>query len=114
MTAPDYADLRRLAEAAKPGPWQVNCPPDYYCMILSADGTHVCGELDRREHTLYLQAVDPTTILALLDERDRMAAENDRLREAVVDLACSKESVGWCPGCIVGKALGRPECGGGA
>ena len=67
---PDLAELRRLAEAATPGPWE-------------ADGLEVCQHcyggsarpIERDEDAAFIAAANPSVVLALLDA----AAERDAL-----------------------------------
>ncbi|AYN83421.1 ead/Ea22-like family protein [Pseudomonas aeruginosa] len=87
----DHAELRRLAEAATPGPWEYQAP----LKVLAADRTWIvlialshanCRE--DKANSRFIAANNPKTVLALLDEIDRLKAENDALRgalQAVVD-----------------------------
>ena len=82
-------ELRQLALAATPGPWNLGLTSDEIRMVLSGDSyiCHVqvhqtpraCGEWQEREriaNAAYLAAANPAAVLALLDE-------NARLREAL-------------------------------
>lgn len=82
----DHAELRRLAKAATPGPWEYQAP----LKILAADRTSIV--LIALSHASYredeansrlIAAANPKTILALLDEIDRLKAENEVLRGAL-------------------------------
>lgn len=85
-------DLRRLAEAATPGPWTVEydtceCGGDYPCShgkfpyAMFADSDRADGSSKARnitefaeasnEDAAFLAAMSPTTVLVLLDELDR-------------------------------------------
>ncbi|HBO1943234.1 TPA: ead/Ea22-like family protein [Pseudomonas aeruginosa] len=87
----DHAELRRLAEAATPGPWEYQAP----LKVLAADRTWIvlialshanCRE--DKANSRFIAANNPKTVLALLDEIDRLKAENEALRgalQAVVD-----------------------------
>ncbi len=82
----DHAELRRLAKAATPGEWRTGDGDDSLpdC-VLSGEFVvceHAGGDVD------YIAAANPKTVLALLDEIDRLKAENEALRgalQAVVD-----------------------------
>ncbi|MFU7382403.1 ead/Ea22-like family protein [Pseudomonas aeruginosa] len=78
----DHAELRRLAKAATPGPWEYQAP----LKILAADRTSIV--LIALSHASYredeansrlIAAANPKTILALLDEIDGLKAENEAL-----------------------------------
>ncbi|SSU22509.1 Uncharacterised protein [Acinetobacter baumannii] len=87
----DHAELRRLAKAATPGPWEYQAP----LKVLAADRTSIV--LIALSHASYredeansrlIAAANPKAILALLDEIDGLKAENEVLRgalQAVVD-----------------------------
>lgn len=88
----DYTELEKAAEAATPGPWHVEDMSDEPCVI--AGEQYICQTIydhqsgtyrsDPNGHTkdaLYIALANPTTILALLDEREKLlkiaeAAEN--------------------------------------
>ncbi|HEJ1456488.1 TPA: ead/Ea22-like family protein [Pseudomonas aeruginosa] len=81
----NHAELRRLAEAATPGEWRTGDGDDSLpdC-VLSGEFVvceHAGGDVD------YIAAANPKTVLALLDENDRLKAENEELRGAVEQLA---------------------------
>ncbi len=86
----DHAELRRLAKAATPGPWEYQAP----LKILAADRTSIV--LIALSHASYredeansrlIAAANPKAILALLDEIDRLKAENEALRSALKPFA---------------------------
>ncbi|HBN9649616.1 TPA: ead/Ea22-like family protein [Pseudomonas aeruginosa] len=98
----DHAELRRLAKAATPGPWTLYAPEDYqgpeelpgYGVECAEGRAIVWGALEPEtgcqfdRDAEFIAAANPKTILALLDEIDRLKAENDALRgalQAVVD-----------------------------
>ncbi|MCD2760245.1 ead/Ea22-like family protein [Pseudomonas aeruginosa] len=77
----DHAELRRLSEVATPGEWRTGDGDDSLpdC-VLSGEFVvceHAGGDVD------YIAAANPKTVLALLDEIDRLKAENDALRGAL-------------------------------
>ena len=100
MTSLD--ELRRLAEAATPGPWEAtifdsgHSKFEFEASVCTQDvGDSICrmegllrttdneryrtdGSLD----ALYIAAVSPDVVLGLLDRLDRMTDLQDRLRRA--------------------------------
>ena len=77
----DHAELRRLSEVATPGEWRTGDGDDSLpdC-VLSGEFVvceHAGGDVD------YIAAANPKTVLALLDEIDRLKAENEALRGAL-------------------------------
>ncbi|HHN2098504.1 TPA: ead/Ea22-like family protein [Pseudomonas aeruginosa] len=98
----DHAELRRLAEAATPGPWTLYVPEDYqgpeelpgYGVECAEGRAIVWGALEPEtgcqfdRDAEFIAAANPKTVLALLDEIDGLKAEKDALRgalQAVVD-----------------------------
>ncbi|HIE1324506.1 TPA: ead/Ea22-like family protein [Pseudomonas aeruginosa] len=86
----DHAELRRVAEAATPGPWEYQAP----LKVLAADRTWIvlialshanCRE--DKANSRFIAANNPKTVLALLDEIDRLKAENDAFRSALKPFA---------------------------
>ncbi|HHM9318341.1 ead/Ea22-like family protein [Pseudomonas aeruginosa] len=82
----DHAELRRLSEVATPGEWRTGDGDDSLpdC-VLSGEFVvceHAGGDVD------YIAAANPKTVLALLDENDRLKAENDELRRLC---SCAKQ-----------------------
>lgn len=86
----DHAELRRLAVAATPGARYQGTDER---VIVAGNGTIICtvsGAISGPSvmaDAEFLCATDPKTVLALLDEIDRLKAENDALRGAVEQLA---------------------------
>ncbi|HCC6601214.1 TPA: ead/Ea22-like family protein [Pseudomonas aeruginosa] len=97
----DHAELRRVAEAATPGPWSCN---RHWAIVggpileftngaAQQQIAMACGQSWMRDDELrnnaeFIAANNPKTVLALLDEIDRLKAENEALRgalQAVVD-----------------------------
>ena len=81
MTPDEKAELREAAEAATPGPWRVHGP---CCgLVLTAIGPIVdafmCAD-NRENNKAFIVAANPATVLALLDENARLAAEVERLK----------------------------------
>ncbi|EME0456337.1 TPA: ead/Ea22-like family protein [Pseudomonas aeruginosa] len=88
----DHAELRRLAKAATPGPWRVQTGCSWRRIGTdSGDGdvlrpcTHPHDGwpdiVAPAENLKYIASANPKTVLALLDEIDRLKAENDALRK---------------------------------
>lgn len=78
------ADLRRLAEAATPGPWTYDGDAEHPA-IYGADESAIFVSIlyhGDDPDLPFIAACDPQTILALLDERDRYRAALEALREA--------------------------------
>lgn len=90
----DHAELRRAAEAATPGPWSCN---RHWAIVggpileftngaAQQQIAMACGQSWMRDDELrnnaeFIAANNPKTVLALLDEIDRLKAENDALRK---------------------------------
>ncbi|HBP6570068.1 TPA: ead/Ea22-like family protein [Pseudomonas aeruginosa] len=103
----DHAELRRLAEAATPGPWTLYVPEDYqgpeelpgYGVECAEGRAIVWGALEPEtgfqfdRDAEFIADANPKTILALLDEIDRLKAENERLLD---ELSACTEHPGGC------------------
>ena len=128
LTLDRLAELRQIAEAATPGPWEV-VGLDGYGGPYALRMPHRSGRtwygvegIKRREDAEYFVAMNRNTVLALLDEIERLReqlrlatvdqaiaeaeasdahAENKRLRDAVQQWRPTKtQSVSfWCPTC---------------
>ena len=72
---PDLAELRRLAEAATPGPWSTAA----FQLVIDVAQRIDVGMCGHRDDAAFIAAANPAAVLALLDA----AAERDRLAEAV-------------------------------
>lgn len=92
----DHAELRRLAKAATPGPWSCNRhwaivggPTLEFTngaaqqQIAMACWQSWMREEELRNNAAFMAEANPKTILALLDEIDRLKAENERLRQGM-------------------------------
>src|SRR5690606_38182934 len=112
LTPERLAELRRIAEAATPGPWAVN--PFKALVDEMATLTPVCAmlwptELRTEEQTLsnalHIAAFDPTTVLALLDRIEALEAVLRLVYdEFVLDVAR------WCRHCRLRIDDHAPEC----
>ncbi|MBG4380976.1 ead/Ea22-like family protein [Pseudomonas aeruginosa] len=102
----DHAELRRLAKAATPGPWSCNrhwaivggptleftngAAQQQIAMACWQSWMH---EEELRNNAAFIASANPKTILALLDEIDRLKAENERLLD---ELSACTEHPGGC------------------
>ena len=100
------SDLRKLAEAATPGPWrawfsntlfrvqtsdQENCPLQAYVAKGSWWGENSStrpGEQQAKVNAIYIAAASPDVVLGLLDERDEAREAVRRLAGALDDIGC--------------------------
>ena len=86
---PDLAELRRLAEAATPGPWEafgavdgrrgerwLGVTTDMRAIESARAGDVFAAQNCTRQDALFIAAANPATVLALLDDAD----ERDALR----------------------------------
>ena len=102
MSNDRYEKIRQaLANGPTPGPWEPVTDRQYSdlpYLVLGAGASdaksaewmplyvHVGGRsgwMEQKANTLLIAACDPDTIRALLDERDALAAEVERLAEAL-------------------------------
>lgn len=88
-----YAQIRKaLAMGPTPGPWKWWEYEDLgYCCVNPRDGGLLIAKCDvrnpfdpeQRANAALIAACDTDTIWALIDERDALEAENERLRAEV-------------------------------
>ena len=115
------ADLRRLAEAATPGPWRranetAEVPPRVEPHRLVEQDTDplyskvVARTYRDKQHeaaadAAFIAAASPDRILALLAERDALlaVAEAAQLRQGVVGMADDLMRLGWAVGLFEGE-----------
>jgi hypothetical protein len=73
----DLAELRRLAEAATPGPWETNDPG---IVIFSEWGGWLAedGTENQEADAAYIAAASPDVILRLLDDLTRPRWHHDK------------------------------------
>ncbi|MCO2436038.1 ead/Ea22-like family protein [Pseudomonas aeruginosa] len=102
----NHAELRRVAEAATPGPWSCNrhwaivggptleftngAAQQQIAMACWQSWMH---EEELRNNAEFIAANNPKTVLALLDEIDRLKAENEVLRGALKQFAEMLKSI---------------------
>ena len=75
---PDVAELRRLAEAATPGPWAARYGVSWEARVCATTGS--LADVDSTANAELIAAANPAVVLALLDERDALAAKVERVR----------------------------------
>ena len=75
-------ELKRLAEAATPGPWSSH--PNGYYGVHSNTGT-ICSTGEKIADALYIAAANPAAILELIRQRDELLAALKDARELVDD-----------------------------
>ena len=75
-------ELKRLAEAATPGPWSSH--PNGYYGVHSSTGT-ICSTGEKISDALYIAAANPTAVLELIRQRDELLAALKDAREMVDD-----------------------------
>ena len=106
-TTPEMlAELRRLAEAATPGPWATAA----FQLVIDVARRIDVGMCGHRDDAAFIAAANPATVLALLDaaaERDALAAAVERVR-ALADEWTYNGEFGWDDG---SHAYG-PDCEG--
>ena len=73
---PDLAELRRLAEAATPGPWSTAA----FQLVIDVAQRIDVGMCGHRDDAAFIAAANPDVVLALLAERDALAAKIERVR----------------------------------
>ena len=115
----DTDELRRLAREATPGPWDYTVKVERHEGFKDfPDGCGICRPTgiwsaqaiadtgfrasrrisgDDPKDAAYIAAANPATVLALLDELDRLRAEVGRLRTENALLRASSDSPTWTP-----------------
>ena len=109
VTPEMLAELRRLAEAATPGPWYLDGPWWYgdddsaYCISTAEDAGRIAvtiappryifgGEREVRDaNARFIAAANPAVVLALLDRLAHMREARDNARAEVERLAGEQE-----------------------
>lgn len=93
LTPETIAELRRLAEGATPGPWEafgavdgrrgerwLGVTTDMRAIESARAGDVFADQNCTRQDALFIAAANPAAVLALLDERDALAAKVERVR----------------------------------
>ena len=110
VTPEMLAELRRLAEAATPGPWEafgavggrrgerwLGVTTDMRATESARAGDVFAAQDCTRQDALFIAAANPAVVLALLDaaaERDALAAKVERVR-ALADEWTYNGGFGW-------------------
>jgi hypothetical protein len=104
MTQEQINELRKLAQAATPGPWTVDTDTDAFTggpHVMTEDGAGLFGawdgqyEIDSDAQTTnaaYIAAANPAAILALIQQRDELLAAIKQERKRL-DWALTNEAV---------------------
>ena len=84
MTELDLTELREIVEAATPGPWEaelaakrkctaLNCDFDHWYNLVHVEGVALFKDsVLATEDALHIATFDPPTVLALIDEIERL------------------------------------------
>ena len=78
----DHSELKRLAEAATPGPWAYD--GSYVCPARTEDGTtyvelwRSIADCHQPENTKFIAAANPDSVLALIAEVEGLRAQHGR------------------------------------
>ena len=109
---PDVAELRRLAEAATPGPWEafgavdgrrgerwLGVTTDMRATESARAGDVFSAQDCTRQDALFIAAANPAVVLALLAERDALAAKVERVRALHVAYYPFRDGRGYCGIC---------------
>ena len=120
VTPEMQAELRRLAEAATPGPWEafgavdgrrgerwLGVTTDMRAIESARAGDVFAAQNCTRQDALFIAAANPAAVLALLDERDALAAKVARVR-ALADEWTYNGELGWDDG----SHVYGPDCEG--
>ena len=78
-------ELKRLAEAATPGPWSSH--PNGYYGVHSNTGT-ICSTGEKIADALYIAAANPAAILELIQQRDELLVALKALDRGCRDPRC--------------------------
>lgn len=115
LTPEKLAELRWLAEAATPGPWEafgavdgrrgerwLGVTTDMRATESARAGDVFAAQNCTRQDALFIAAANPAAVLALLDERDALAAGVERVRALHQREVIAVHEFGpeaWCPTC---------------
>ena len=103
---PDVAELRRLAEAATPGPWEafgavdgrrgerwLGVTTDMRAIESARAGDVFAAQNCTRQDALFIAAANPAVVLGLLDRLAHMTEARDNARAEVERLTAMVEAV---------------------
>ena len=103
---PDVAELRRLAEAATPGPWEafgavdgrrgerwLGVTTDMRAIESARAGDVFAAQNCTRQDALFIAAANPAVVLALLDRLAHMTEARNNARAEVKRLTAQVERV---------------------
>lgn len=80
----DLTDLRKIAENATPGPWEVDGPanagPDDTLVLHNNDGGAIAYVQPLWDDATHIATFDPPTVLALIDRLEQAEAAVARVR----------------------------------
>ncbi|EMR0622650.1 ead/Ea22-like family protein [Pseudomonas aeruginosa] len=121
----DHAELRRVAKAATPGPWSCNrhwaivggptleftngAAQQQIAMACWQSWMH---EEELRNNAEFIAANNPKTVLALLDEIDRLKAENCAHKDTQKHCECLEQYLKECASALPGTYYMDPPDGG--
>lgn len=95
----DHSELKRLAEAATPGPWAYD--GSYVCPARTEDGTtyvelwRSIADCHQPENTKFIAAANPAAVLALIAENERYLKLVERMVDQYVPLTELEGVPGW-------------------
>lgn len=81
----DLTELRRVAEAATPGPWMVVGLNEEDDTVVTVDDDPICHAYP--DDSRYIAAADPQTVLALIERLERAEEAMHRVRKAIAILS---------------------------
>lgn len=87
-------DLRKLAEAATPGPWEAQ-----FMWVQAVDLTPIAEIEDSLADTAYIAAMSPDRTIVLLDHIEALQAALVRLQDAI-------QATDWDHGATGGEIAG--------
>lgn len=83
----DYSELKRLAEAATPGPWVTENNELYWSedgytkhLMETFDGNDICHDEEHPANLRFIAAANPAAVLELIAENERLKVDNGSMR----------------------------------
>ncbi|OEC54804.1 hypothetical protein [Pseudomonas sp. AP42] len=92
----DYTELKRLAEAATPGPWSYD--GSYVCPARVEEGTtyvetwRSVADCAQPENTKFIAAANPFSVLAMIVENERLESERAELWRGKRDVEATRDT----------------------